>query len=58
MDGGHIRVQADLMKLVQGGHIRDRTLARQDQLHHLLNPWLPSSLSGVLKSPVKGNWRV
>ena len=53
-----MRVQADLMKLVQGGHIRDRTPARQDQLHHLLNPWLPSSLFRVLKSPVKGKWRV
>lgn len=28
------------------------------QLQHLQNPQLPHSLSRVLNSPVKGNWRV
>lgn len=30
MDGGHIRVQAGLMKLVLSGHIRDRIQPRLD----------------------------
>ena len=57
MDGGHIRVQAGLMKLVLSGHQRQNP-AQAGQLQHLQNPWLPHSLSRVLNSPVKGDWRV
>ena len=57
MDGGHIRVQAGLMKLVVSGHQRQNP-AQAGQLQHLQNPWLTHSLSRVLNSPVKGDWRV